>query len=315
MRVVIPGGTGQVGRLLTRHFYDRGDEVIVLSRDALTEPWQTVVWNARDLDIWTEELEGADVLINMTGRSVDCRYTEQHRREIKQSRVDSTAILGQAVAMCRNPPRVWLNASTATIYRHSLDREMNDIDGELGGDEPDLPDTWRFSIDVAKSWENAFFLAHTPKTRKVALRSAMTMTPSDDGVFSVLLRLVRLGLGGAAGPGTQFVSWIHDEDFIRAIDFLIEHEELDGAVNICSPNPLPNAAFMQILQNAWGADFGLDATNWMIEIGAYLLRTEPELILKSRRVVPARLLEAGFEFQYPEWPEAARNLLVRWRRN
>jgi uncharacterized protein (TIGR01777 family) len=313
MRIVIPGGTGQIGRLLTRHFYERGDEVIVLSRDALTEPWQTVVWNARDLDIWADELEGADVLINMTGRNVDCRYTPAHRRGIKESRVQSTEILGEAIARCRRPPRLWLNASTATIYRHSLDREMDEIDGELGGNEPGAPFTWRFSIDVAKSWERAFFSAHTPNTRKVALRSAMTMTPSSGGVFSVLLRLVRMGLGGAAGSGMQYVSWIHETDFVRAVDFLISHHELDGAVNIASPHPLPNIEFMRELRETWGADFGIDLNEWMIEIGAYILRTESELILKSRRVVPRRLLEAGFEFTFPEWPEAARSLLVAKR--
>jgi hypothetical protein len=287
--------------------------VIVLSRDALTEPWQTVVWNARDLDIWVDELEGADVLINMTGRSVDCRYTPTHRREIKESRVQSTEILGEAIARCHRPPRVWLNASTATIYRHSLDRDMDEIEGELGGKEPGLPDTWRFSMDVARSWERAFFNAPTPATRKVALRSAMTMTPASGGVFSVLLRLVRMGLGGAAGSGTQYVSWIHEADFVHAVDFLIAHEELEGPVNLASPNPLPNSEFMRELREAWGADFGIDLNEWMIEIGAYVLRTESELILKSRRVVPRRLLEAGFEFTFPEWPEAVRNLLVAKR--
>jgi hypothetical protein len=286
---------------------------VVLSRDALTEPWQTVVWNGKDLDIWADELEGADVLINMSGRSVDCRYTPAHRNEIKQSRVRTTEILGEAVAMCRRPPRVWLNASTATIYRHALDREMDEIDGELGGNEPGLPDTWWFSIDVAKSWERSFFDSPLPATRKIALRSAITMSPVSGNAFSVLLRLVRLGLGGAAGPGTQFVSWIHQRDFVRAVDFLIEHEEMEGAVNVSSPYPIPNREFMQELCDAWGAQFGLDATEWMLEIGAFFLRTETELILKSRRVVPRRLLEAGFTFEFPEWPEAARNLLVAKR--
>jgi len=315
MRIVIPGGTGQIGRLLTRHFYERGDDVAVLSRDALVEPWQTVVWNARDLDIWAGELEGADVLINLTGRSVDCRYTPTHRKEIKESRVLSTEILGEAVALCRRPPQVWLNASTATIYRHALDREIDEIDGELGGNEPGLPDTWRFSIDVAKSWENAFFHAQTPMTRKVALRSAMTMSPVDGNVFSVLLRLVRMGLGGAAGPGTQFMSWIHEEDFLRAVDFLIEHDDFEGPVNLASPFPIPNQEFMRDLREAWGADFGIDSARWMLEAGAFFLRTETELILKSRRVVPRRLLEAGFEFLFPDWPEAARNLLFAKRRH
>jgi uncharacterized protein (TIGR01777 family) len=245
---------------------------------------------------------------------VDCRYTQRNRDEIKYSRLAATQILGEAVAMCRRPPRLWLNASTATIYRHALDREMDEIDGELGGNEAGLADTWRFSIDVAKSWEHIFFDSPTPWTRKVALRSAMTMSPANGNVFTVLLRLVRAGLGGAAEPGTQFVSWIHEADFVRAIDFLIAREEIEGAVNLSSPNPLPNAEFMRDLREAWGADFGIDMPPWMLEIGAFFLRTETELILKSRRVVPRRLLEAGFEFEFPEWSEAARNLVVRRRR-
>jgi uncharacterized protein len=312
VRIVIPGGTGRIGRLLTRYFYERGHEVIVLSRDALIEPWRTVVWNAKDLDIWADELEGADVLINMTGRSVNCRYTPAHRKEILQSRVQSTKILGQAVALCRRPPHVWLNASTATIYRHSLDRDMDEIDGELGGNEPHLPFTWRFSLDVAKSWEQSLFDSATPRTRKIALRSAMTMSP-DGGAFGAFLRLVRVGLGGAAGPGTQFVSWIHEADFVRATDFLIARDEIEGPVNLSSPRAIPNREFMRGMCEAWGSDFGIDSPEWLLEIGAYLLRTETEPILKSRRVVPRRLLEAGFEFEFPEWPEAVRNLLVAKR--
>jgi uncharacterized protein len=226
LRIVIAGGTGQIGRLLAGHFHARGDEVVVLSREAVPAPWLEVVWNARDLDLWEEELEGADVLINLSGRSVDCRYTWVHRNEIKQSRVQSTEVLGEAVMRCRRPPRLWMNASTATIYRHALDREIDEFEGELGGNEPGLPETWRFSIDVAKSWERSFFDADTPGTRKVALRSAMTMSPVSGNVFAVLLGLVRLGLGGAAGAGTQFVSWIHEDDFLRAIEFLIAREEI-----------------------------------------------------------------------------------------
>jgi len=194
-----------------------------------------------------------------------------------------------------------------------MDRAMDEATGELGGGEAAVPDTWRFSIDVAKSWERAFFESDTPRTRKVALRSAMTMSPDAGGVFDVLLRLVRFGLGGAAGSGTQFVSWIHDVDFLRAIDFLIGRQDLDGAVNISSPNPLPNRDFMRDLRDEWGAPIGLPATRWMLEAGAFVLRTETELILKSRRVIPGRLLQTGFEFEFPDWPSAASNLVSRWR--
>jgi hypothetical protein len=206
-----------------------------------------------------------------------------------------------------------MNASTATIYRHALDRPMDEATGEIGGRECDVPSTWRFSIDVATGWEQSFFSANTPNTRRIALRSAMTMSPDPGGVFCQLLRLVRFGLGGTAGSGQQFVSWIHDTDFLRSIDYLIAHEELDGPINLAAPNPLPNREFMQALRQAAGAATGLPSTRFMLELGAWFLRTETELILKSRRVIPGRLLQSGFNFQFPEWESAARDLVGRYR--
>jgi NAD dependent epimerase/dehydratase family enzyme len=191
---------------------------------------------------------------------------------------------------------------------------MDEIDGELGGTESSVPAAWRFSIDVVKQWEKTFFAAPVTVTRKVALRTAMIMSAKSGGAFSMLLRLVRTGFGGAAAPGTQYMSWIHEADFVRAIDFLIAHAEMDGVVNVCSPFPIPNQDFMRDLRDAWGSQFGFDATEWMLEIGAFLLRTETELILKSRRVVPRRLLEAGFEFEFPEWQAAADELVARFTR-
>jgi uncharacterized protein (TIGR01777 family) len=208
-----------------------------------------------------------------------------------------------------------MNASTATIYRHATDRPMDDITGEIGGNERGLSSTWRFSYDVATSWEGAFFEAETPHTRKIALRSAITMSPDRGGAFETLLNLVRLGLGGRSGSGEQFVSWIHDLDFVRALEFLIARTDLEGSINITSPNPLPNRDFMAALRQASGVPIGLPATAWMLEIGAFFLRTETELILKSRRVVPRRLVEAGFGFQVPDWNTAAANLVQRWRSN
>ncbi|HEX4603203.1 MAG TPA: DUF1731 domain-containing protein, partial [Candidatus Angelobacter sp.] len=202
-----------------------------------------------------------------------------------------------------------------TIYRHALDRAMDESTGELGGNEPDAPPTWQFSIDVAKNWEQEFFAALTTSTRKIALRSAMTMSTDDGGIFATLLNLTRAGLGGKADSGKQFISWIHERDFVRAIDFLIAHETLDGPVNICSPCPLPNVDFMRDLRQAWGTRIGLPAARWMLEIGAVVLRTETELVLKSRRVLPKRLLDAGFKFAFSEWPNAARDLVQRWRVN
>ena len=313
MRIVIPGGSGQVGRILARHLSSQGHAVTVLSRQPQAAPWRTLAWDTQTPGAWVDTLEGADVCINLAGRSVDCRYNARNRRLIHRSRVDSTQLLNQVVASLRNPPRVWLNAATATIYRHALDRPQDEPTGESGGNEPGAPDTWNFSIQVAKDWEAAFFETPTPRTRKLALRSAMTFSPDPGGVFDVFLKLVRFGLGGTQGSGDQFVSWIHDLDFARAVDLLIAREDLDGPIILASPNPLPNREFLRILRQAWRTPLGLPSARWMIEIGTLLMRTESELVLKSRRVVPTRLLEAGFHFQYPTWPEAAIDLVQRWR--
>jgi uncharacterized protein (TIGR01777 family) len=315
MRIVIPGGSGQVGRILARHFHQAGNAVTVLSRAPGAAPWRVVVWDGANRGDWIAELEDSDVCINLTGRSVNCRYNAENRRAILDSRVRSTLLLNDAIASLSHPPRLWVNASTATIYRHALDRPMDESTGEIGGNEPGAPDTWNFSIEVAKSWEQAFFSTATPRTRKVAIRSAMTFSPDRGGVFDVFLGLVRHGLGGAQGSGNQFVSWIHDADFVRAIDLLIHREDFTGVVNLASPNPLPNREFMGVLREAWGIRFGLPAPGWMLEIGTFLMRTESELVLKSRRVVPSRLLDAGFQFLFPKWPAAAADLVARWRKH
>jgi len=313
MRIVIPGGTGQVGQLLARHFHANGHEVTVLSRSPHPAPWRVVTWDGINPGPWIAELEDSDVCINLAGRSVNCRYNSVNRRAILDSRVQSTNVLNEVIASLHHPPPVWLNASTATIYRHSLDRPMDETTGELGGNEPGAPDTWNFSIQVAKAWEDAFFSTPTPRTRKVALRSAMTFSPDPGGVFDVFLNLVRHGLGGTISPGNQFVSWIHEVDFIRSIEFLIATQHFAGVVNLTAPHPLPNRDFLHVLREAWGTRIGLPTTSWMIEIGTFLMRTESELILKSRQVVPGRLLAAGFQFSLPHWPEAACDLVSRWR--
>jgi uncharacterized protein (TIGR01777 family) len=313
VKIVLPGGSGQVGTLLARRFQRDGHEVVVLSRRAAPAPWRTVAWDAETPGDWTAELDGADVVVNLAGRSVNCRYTPENRRLIKESRVKSTRIVGEAIARARRPPRVWLQASTATIYAHRYDAPNDEDTGIIGGTEPNVPDTWRFSIDVATSWERALDEATVPHTRKVKLRSAMIMSPDRGGVFDTLLRLVRFGLGGRAGDGRQYVSWIHDEDFLRAIYWLIQHEEVGGAVNLTALAPLPNRDFMRALRKAWGMPIGLPATRWMLEVGALLIRTETELVLKSRRVIPGRLLAAGFKLGFPTWPEAAADLCQRWR--
>jgi uncharacterized protein len=312
MRIVVPGGSGQVGTLLARAFHGDGHDVVVLSRRPRVRPWREVAWDGVTIGGWAKELDGCDVVINLAGRSVNCRYSAANRREMLESRVASTRVVGEAIAEARHPPCVWLQASTATIYSHRYDAPNDEASGTLGGDEQVAPSSWRFSIEVARAWERTLDEAATPRTRKVALRSAMTMSPDPDGIFDTLLGLVRRGLGGTAADGRQFISWIHHADFVRAVRWLIEHEELDGAVNVCSPNPLPNREFMRLLREAAGAPIGLPASRWMLELGALFMRTETELILKSRRVVPTRMLESGFEFDFPDWRGAAYDLCRAW---
>jgi hypothetical protein len=333
LRIVLPGGSGQVGSALARHFQAAGHHVIVLTRSPFAAPWQTVHWDgltegsftqgSLTEGSWTETLNGADVVINLAGRSVNCRYNLRNRTEIYNSRILTTRLLGQVFSRLASPPRLWMNASTATIYRHSIDQPMDEASGELGGYElvspgpfgrpRRAPDSWNFSISVAKDWEAEFFTTFAPNTRKVALRSAITLCPTPGNAFEAFLNLVRFSLGGPQGNGRQFVSWIHEADFCRAIDFLIQRDDFDGPVNLASPNPLPNRDFMLGLREAWGMPNGFPAPALAIEIAAFFLRTESELVLKSRRVVPTRLLHAGFTFQFPDWPEAADDLVRQWR--
>jgi len=311
MKIVIPGGSGQVGTVLARAFHKDGYDVVVLSRRPVSAPWRAVEWDGETLGDWIAEIEGADAIINLAGQSVNCRYNEQNRRLIKDSRVRSTKVVGDAIAQAWKPPRVWLQASTATIYAHRFDAPNDEATGMIGGTEPNAPDTWRFSIDVATSWERALNESPTPNTRRVLMRSAIVMNPDPGSPFSALLQLVKLGLGGAAGDGRQYMSWIHDQDFTSAVLWLIEHEELEGPVNLAAPNPLTNSEFMRVLRSAWGMPVGLPATEWMLELGAFVLQSETELILKSRRVIPTRLSQSGFAFQFPAWPDAARELCRR----
>ena len=313
MKIVIPGGTGQVGALLARAFAAGGHEVVVLSRGAGTGPARVVPWDGRSLGGWAAEIDGADVVVNLAGRIVNCRYNAENRRQMLESRVLSTRVVGEAIARAARPPRVWLQASTAAIYSHRYDAPNDEASGVIGGQEKDAPAKWRFSIEVATAWERTLDEAVTPRTRKVKMRAAVILSPDRGGIFDMLLRLVRVGLGGRAGDGRQYVSWVHDADFVRALLWLIDHDDLDGPVNIAAPNPVPNAEFMRALREAWGMPIGLPATEWMLELGTWAMRTESELVLKSRRVVPGRLIASGFSFQFPTWPEAARDLCTRWR--
>ncbi|MEO3975617.1 TIGR01777 family oxidoreductase [Streptomyces sp. CAU 1734] len=311
MKIVIPGGTGQVGTILKRALGAAGHEVVILTRHPRREG--DIPWDGRTPGPWTTAVDGSDVVINLAGRTVSCRYTATHLREMMDSRVESTLAVGAAIASAANPPRLWLQMSTATVYAHRFDASNDEATGLIGGTEPGVPDYWAYSVEIARAWERAQQQAETPATRKIALRSAMVMSPDAGGVFAVLLGLASLGLGGPVAGGAQYVSWIHEHDFARAVEFLMEREDIEGPVNLAAPHPLPQRAFMRALRSAWGVPVGLPATRWMAEVGAFALRSDTELLLKSRRVVPGRLTGAGFGFRYPTWPQAAGELVRRVR--
>jgi uncharacterized protein len=313
MKIVLPGGSGQVGQILARHFASQSHDVVVLCRSASVPSGRTEYWDGRTLGAWAHEIDGADIVINLAGRTVNCRYTEENLKQMMDSRVESTRVVGQAIEKAAKPPKLWLQMSTATIYAHRFDAANDETTGIIGGNEPDVPAYWGYSVEIAKNWEKTLQEANTPSTRKVALRTSMLMSPDREGIFDVMSRLVRFGLSGAAAGGKQYVSWIHDRDFLRAIDFLIAHEDIDGAVNMASPGPLPYNDFMRAMRQAWGMPIGLPAMKWMLEIGAWVMRTDTELVLKSRRVIPGRLLEKGFAFEFSDWDVAVRDLVARWK--
>lgn len=288
-KIVIAAGTGFLGKVLIRHFREKTDEIVILTRgnNKAVDNIRYVNWDARTLGLWTAELEGADVLINLAGRSVDCRYTPANRHEILASRIESTSVLNRAVLQCTNPPSHWLNSSTATIYRHSEDKQMDEANGEIGSD---------FSMDVAKAWEKTFFKTETPLTIKTALRTSIVLG-TGGGAFPALLRLARLGAGGTQGSGRQFISWIHEEDFARAVEFIIQ-EKMKGVVNVVAPEPVRNADFMAALRKTAKVPFGLPMPEWLLKTGAAIIGTETELVLKSRNVIPKRLIELGYTFKY-----------------
>ena len=313
-KIILAGGSGFLGGELAKHFKTLDWEVVILTRSpkSRTDGVREIVWDTKSLGGWVRELESATVVVNLTGRSVDCRYNAKNRREIMDSRVNSTRVVGEAIAKCKTPPRVWLNSSTATLYQHTFSKPHDESSLEMDS-ATDAKDA--FSVEVAQAWERTFNEAKTPHTRKVALRTSMVLGLGRNSVFPVLRRLTKFGLGGRQGSGKQFVSWIHAEDFCRAIEWIIAHEELSGPINQCAPNPLPNAEMMKLFREACGAPIGLPATEWMLEIGAFFLRTETELIFKSRRVVPGCLLQSGFAFRFPTFREAVVDLEAKLARN
>ncbi|MFT5822861.1 MAG: hypothetical protein ACI8ZM_004118 [Crocinitomix sp.] len=284
--ILIAGGSGFLGRSLEIYFQGTGCQVRLLTRNPKSE--NEIYWDAQNLGDWTSEVEWADVLINMTGKSVDCRYTEKNKREIISSRVDSTRILALAVQKAEQPPTAWLNAASATVYVHSETQEMTEDDGIIGDD---------FSMNVCKKWEAEFFQHDLMHTRRVALRTSIVMG-KDGGAYPKLRQLAKLFLGGKQGSGNQFISWIHAFDFCKAVHFIIDHPEIVGAVNVVGPTPMRNKEFMAVLRKSLNRSFGLGQSKWLLELGARMIGTESELLLKSRNVIPERLLEKGFKFEF-----------------
>jgi uncharacterized protein (TIGR01777 family) len=307
-KIILVGGTGFLGSALADFFAAKGIEVVILTRNpkpragAISE----VTWDGATLGKWVQELEAARALINLAGISVNCRYHARNRALLLDSRLNSTRILGEAIARCAKPPPVWLNSSTATIYRHTFGPAWDET-GEIGGctEAKDI-----FSVHIATEWERVFNEATAPRTRKVALRSAMVLGHARNSVLPNLLRLGRLGLGGSLAGGRQFVSWIHEEDFCRAVEWIMERENLGGPVNLAAPNPVTNAEFMAAIRKVCRAPFGLPAPRWVLEIGAFFLRTETELLIKSRHVVPGKLLADGFVFRHPQLLHAVQQLVA-----
>lgn len=306
-KIILAGGSGFLGGELAKHFGVLGWKVIILTRTPKPrhDSAREVAWDAKSLGDWTKELDGATAIVNLTGRSVDCRYNAKNRRDIMESRVNSTRVVGAAIAQCQTPPRVWLNSSTATVYSHTFGKPHDESSQDMDS-AADAKDA--FSVEVAQAWERVLDEAETQKTRKVALRTSMVLGLGRNSVFPVLRRLTKLGLGGRQGRGDQFVSWIHVEDFCRAVEWIIAHDDLAGPINQCAPNPLPNAEMMKSFREVCRMPIGLPSPEWLLEIGAFFLRTETELIFKSRRVVPGRLLASGFEFRFSDFREALMDL-------
>jgi uncharacterized protein (TIGR01777 family) len=300
-KIVLAGGSGFIGRGIIRYLGEKDYEFIILTRNPKKRNDQVkeIYWDAKTLGPWTAELENAEALINLTGKSVNCRYTEKNKREIINSRTYSTGILGTAVLQLKLPPKIWLNSSSATVYRYSEDKNMDEFTGEFVDD---------FSPGVVKAWEKSFNEIELPATRKFILRISIVLGKGD-GVIPRLINLVRFGLGGKQGNGVQFFSWLHEEDLYRIIAWCMDHPEQEGVYNCCVPNPITNDYLMRTMRKIMHMPFGLPATKWMLKIGALIIGTETELILKSRRVVPTKLLQQGFIFAYPEINSALKNLL------
>ena len=290
MKIILAGGNGFLGNVLIKKLRDK-NEIVLLTRGAskTNNGIRYVHWDAQSVGDWVSELDGADVLINLVGRSVDCRYNEKNKKEILESRTKSTQVLGEAILQCAQAPKLWLNSASATIYRHSTDKAMTEESTEFGEG---------FSVDVCKAWEKSFFDFKLNATRQVAMRITIVLG-KDGGAVKPLLRLAKFGLGGAQAGGKQMFSWIHQDDFAAVVKFIVENDAIVGPVNMAAPNPLTNAALMKTMRKTVGMPIGLPMPTFLLKFGALLIGTETELITKSRYVIPGKLQDAGFEFKYP----------------
>ncbi len=300
-KVVIAGGSGFLGKAFIQYLNkDHQTEIYVLTRSRIQnkDNIHYVLWDGKTIGDWCNYLEKADLLLNLAGRTVNCRYTKTNKEEIYNSRIESTYILGKAVENCGNPPKVWINMSTATIYRDEYERKNSELNGRIGTG---------FSVDVAKKWEETFFSIPTFATRKIAIRTAIAFGEKGD-VFNIFKKHVKIRISGHHGHGNQWVSWIHVEDFYRAIMHLYQNEDLVGVFNLSAPEAIKDKEMMALFRRLMGYKWGLPIPKWMLEIGAVFLRTESELILKSRWVFPYRLLKTGFKFKYRKMAAALEDL-------
>lgn len=291
-KVILAGGTGFIGKYFEKQFNDLGYEVKIISRQP-----QHISWNDKSAII--EALEGAELLINLAGKSVNCRYNEANKKEIMNSRIATTKILGETILSCTTPPQIWMNSSTATIYRHADDRPMTEEEGEIGSG---------FSVDVATTWEQAFFSFNLQKTRQIALRTAIVLS-KEGGAMTPYRNLVKFGLGGVQGSGNQKFSWVHIEDLFQIVLFLKDREELSGIFNCSAPEPVSNRELMKQIRTVMNVPFGLPAFKWMLKIGSIILKTETELVLKSRWVIPERLERKGYTFTFNTLDKALQDIL------
>jgi len=300
-KIVLAGGNGYLGRVLAEYYRPLAEEIVILSRREKVQDGniKTVLWDGKTEGAWKNSLNEADMLINLCGKNVNCRYTKKNQQEIIHSRVIPAKLLGKVIGEMQHPPGLWINVTSATIYRHAEDRPQDEETGEIGTG---------FSVKVCQNWEEAFFGTNTPNTRKVALRMGIVLG-SHDSAFPRLLNLVRFGLGGKQGDGQQYVSWIHEQDAAKCTEWIMQHKDLQGIINCVAPQPVKNEALMASIRQVYGVPFGLPSPAWLLEIGAKLIGTETELILKSRWVLPKRLAASGYSFVFPNIDYAVKDIL------